>query len=110
VNTSFKLISIIFDFENKTKTLNADELEPVAVESLVELLVRLGRCEEAITVLSERLLGKHESLGIAPPPLEIVKTPESLKRLRDFYEADDDLLGFAVCVLKGGLIETPDDI
>ena len=91
-------------FKSKSKTLGADEVGPVAEETLVELLVRLGRNDEAITVLTERLLGKHEPLGIAPPPLEIARSPEALKRLRDFYEADNDLLGFAVCILKDDLV------
>ncbi len=91
----------ISHFENKTRTLDADELGPVAEETLVDLLVRLGRNDDAITVMTERLLGKYESLGIAPPPLEIANSPESLKRLRQFYEANGDLLGFAVSVLIG---------
>lgn len=91
----------IAHFEKKTKTLDAGELGPVAEETLVELLVRLGKNDEAITVVTERLLGQHESMGIAPPPFEIANTPESLNRLQEFYKGQDDLLGFAVCVLNG---------
>jgi hypothetical protein len=90
----------IAHFESKANAPNSDELGPVAEETLVDLLVRLGRNDEAITVMTERLLGKHESLGIAPPPFEIAKSPESLRHLREFYKTDGDLLGFAVSVLN----------
>jgi hypothetical protein len=92
----------IAHFENKIQTLNADQVGPVAEETFVDLLVRLGRNDQALSVVTERLLGQHESLGIAPPPFEIANTPERLNRLRAFYESEGDLLGFAVSVLTSG--------
>lgn len=89
-------------FQAKMQSLSADEFGPVAEETLVDLLVRLGRNDEAITILTERVLGKYEPLGIAPPPFEIARTPEALARLREFYKAEGDLLGFAVSVLNRG--------
>lgn len=86
-------------FENKTVTHNADEIGPVAEETLVDLLVRIGRNDEALKVMTERLLGKHEPMGLAPQPFEIAKTSESLRGLKSFYEDQQDLLGFAVCLL-----------
>ena len=69
-------------------------------ETYVEFLSRLGRNTEAVEFLTQRLLGKFESLGIAPPPFELADSPESLEKLRDFYQSTDDLLGYAVCCLK----------
>lgn len=87
-------------FLAKTAASEADQLGPVVEETYVEFLSRLGKTTEAVEFLTERLLGKFESLGIAPPPFELADTPESLEKLRDFYRSSDDLLGYAVCCLK----------
>ena len=87
-------------FLAKTATTEADQLGPVVEETYVEFLARLGKTTEAVEFLTERLLGKYESLGIAPPPFELADSPESLEKLRDFYRSSDDLLGYAVCCLK----------
>ncbi len=89
----------IAHFENKTKTHDADQVGPIAEETLVDLLVRLGRNDEAVTIMTERLLGKHEPLGIAPQPFEVANTPETRARMKAFYETQEDLLGFAVSIL-----------
>ncbi len=87
-------------FLAKTAATEADQLGPVVEETYVEFLARLGKTTEAVEFLTERLLGKYESLGIAPPPFELADSPESLEKLRDFYRSSDDLLGYAVCCLK----------
>ena len=87
-------------FEAKTKSVNADEYGPVADETLVDLLVRVGRSDEALKVATERLMGNDESLGIAPSAFEIAQKPEQLERLMDWHRSDNDLLGFAVALLK----------
>jgi len=87
-------------FLAKTVASEADQLGPVVEETYVEFLSRLGKTTEAVEFLTEQLLGKFESLGIAPPPFELADTPESLEKLRDFYRSSDDLLGYAVCCLK----------
>ena len=87
-------------FENKVETVDADQFGPVAIETLVDFLVRVGRVDQALEVSMDRLVGKHEPMGIAPNLFEIAKTPEQLKRLREFYQAEDDLLGYAVSLLK----------
>ena len=87
-------------FLAKTVATEADQLGPVVEETYVEFLSRLGKNTEAVEFLTDRLLGKFESMGIAPPPFELADTPESLKKLRDFYQSTDDLLGYAVCCLK----------
>ena len=92
--------SAIEHFLAKTVATESDQLGPVVEETYVEFLSRLGRNTEAVEILTERLLGKFESLGIAPPPFELADSPESLQKLRDFYRSSDDLLGYAVCCLK----------
>ncbi|MFT5299433.1 MAG: hypothetical protein ACI87E_001566 [Mariniblastus sp.] len=86
-------------FEEKVRSLDAHEIGPVAQETLVDLLVRIHRNEDALTIVTEQLLGKFESLGIAPQPFEIANTPELRNRLKDYYLSQEDLLGFAVSIL-----------
>lgn len=87
-------------FENKIETVDVEQFGPVAVETLVDFLVRVGRVDQAIELATEKLIGKHEPMGIAPNPFEIAKTPEQLNRLMKFYQSENDLLGYAVSLLK----------
>ena len=89
----------ISHFKRKLESGDDQQLGPVVEETLVDFLFRLGRNEEALALATTRLLGKHESLGIAPSALEIATTPNSLQQLMEFYQSKDDLLGFAVSVL-----------
>lgn len=100
--------SAIEHFEKKTHSSESDDQNCLAVETLVDLLVRLGRNREAISLMTERLLGKCEPMGIAPQPFDIANSPETLRQLREFYESDGDLLGFAVSLLNETQQGTPD--
>ncbi|MDG1873373.1 MAG: hypothetical protein P8J27_05655 [Mariniblastus sp.] len=95
-----KVDEAIAHFKVKTKSVNAQEYGPVADETLVDLLVRVGRHDDALEVAIERLLGNEESMGIAPSAFEIAKTPDQLGRLMDCFQSKDDLLGYAVALLK----------
>ena len=87
-------------FEMKSKTIKVEEYGPVADETLVELLTRVGRNDEALKVATEHLMGNEESMGIAPSAFEIAQTPDQFKQLMDVYQSKEDLLGFAVALLK----------
>ena len=67
---------------------------------MVDFLVRVGRIDQALEVTTEKLIGKHEPIGIAPNVFEIARTPDQLKRLMAYYQSEDDLLGYAVSLLK----------
>ena len=77
-----------------------NQFGPVAIETLVDFLVRVGRVDQALEIATAKLLGKHDPMGIAPDPFEMAKTPEQLKRLSEFYQSENDLLGYAVSLLK----------
>lgn len=96
----------IAHFERKLESSDPQQVGPVVEETLVEFLVRLGKNDEALAVATTRLLGKYESMGIAPTAFEIAKTPQSLQRLKEFYQSEGDLLGFAVSVLNQTVIES----
>jgi len=87
-------------FKSKTETVDSDQFGPVADETLVELLVRVGRTDEALEAATQRLMGNENAMGIAPSVFEIAKNSAQLQKLKDAYRSQDDLLGFAVAVLK----------
>ncbi|MFK7770210.1 MAG: hypothetical protein AB8B55_23570 [Mariniblastus sp.] len=89
-------------FEKKITADASEEFGPVVEETFVDFLVRLGKTEQAISFATEKLLGKHDSLGIAPNVLNFASTSSELKKLMEYYQAENDLLGFGVCLLKGG--------
>jgi hypothetical protein len=86
-------------FRKKAGQSDAAQHGPVAIETLIELLVRVGRGDEALAVMTEQLLGQHAPLGIAPAPAKMVETESQKTKLMEFYQSQDDLLGFAQCLL-----------
>ena len=96
----------IAHFEGKTQTVKPEEHGPVADETLVDLLVRVGRNDEALRIATERLMGNEESMGIAPSAFEIAQTTQQFGRLMDCFRSQDDLLGFAVALLKSNQVST----
>ena len=90
----------IAHFEKKIGSVDANEFGPVAEETFVDFLVRLGKTEQAIAFATENFMGKFDSLGIAPNVLNFASSPTELNKLMEFYQADNDLLGYGVCLLK----------
>ena len=74
--------------------------QPVVIETLVGLLVNVNRHSEALELALTRLAGKFEQRGIAPGLFDIANTPELKTRLSAYFEAHDDLLGYAICQLQ----------
>lgn len=87
-------------FREKMKQHDPLQHGSVAIESLVELLVRLDRRDEAISVMTQELLGKHAPMGIAPMPTDVAQTGDQRETLMKFYESQGDLLGFGQCLLR----------
>ena len=73
--------------------------QPVVIETLVALLVKVNRHAAALEIALTRLTGKFEQRGIAPDLFEIANTPELKARLSTYFQAHDDLLGYAICHL-----------
>ena len=87
-------------FEKKSDELDPQQHGSVAWETLVDFLVKLKRNDQAIEVLTTKILGKFEPMGIAPGLFDVAETASELETVRKFYRQEDDLLGFAVGVLK----------
>lgn len=92
--------------EKKCKTVDVQQFGPVAFETLVDFLVRVGQNRQAIEVLTSKVIGQYEPLGIAPQLFEIVTTKDELSMVQDFYRDQQDLLGFAIGVMKEGEISS----
>ncbi len=87
-------------FEQKCETVDAQQFGSVAYETLVDFLVRVGMNGKAIEVLTSQVIGRFEPLGIAPQIFEIVSTKQELALVQEFYRDQEDLLGFAIGVMK----------
>ena len=90
----------VLHFQKKVDAAEPSDIGPVVEETFLDFLVRLGRTEEAIEFATEKLMGKHDSLGIAPNVLNVAETQSELSKLMKFYQGDNDLLGYGVCLLK----------
>jgi len=100
-----KIDEAIAHFQAKSESIKVEEYGPVANETLVELLSRVGRDDEALKVATERLMGNEETMGIAPSAFDLAKTPDQLGELMKVYKSRDDLLGFAVALLKSKTVQ-----
>ena len=87
-------------FRGKVDSVDPEHYGPVAIETLVELLVRLGRNSEALDLTIDRLLGQHAPLGIAPDPLTIANQEPLQRKLMEYYREQEDLVSYAACWAK----------
>ena len=87
-------------FEQKTKTVDRAQYGAAAVETLVDLLCRLGRNQQALEVYTEQLYRQEDLVGIAPNIFDIAKSPEEISFLTTFFRSQNDLLGFSVGLLS----------
>ena len=63
--------------------------------------MKVDRRQEALDVALEHLAGKVQPMGIAPGLFDIANDEAMRKQLADFFRAQNDLLGYAVCQLDG---------
>ena len=71
-----------------------------AVEIYIELLVRLGRIDDAMQVLTDRLPPGTRTLGIAPSLLELCRLKGDFATHQEICRSGDDWVGFAVGLLE----------
>lgn len=86
-------------FRQKIETVDINQHGPVAIETTVELMHRLGRNEDALRLSMEALLDKHPPMGIAPDPMTIANTEPLRAMLVEYYRDQDDLVSFAAGLL-----------
>lgn len=88
----------IAHFRSKIESVEP-HMTGVAIETFIDLLIRVDRCDEAIDVMTTQWLGQHEPVGLAPNLLEIATTPKQLQKAMAYYESQVDVLGYAASLL-----------
>jgi hypothetical protein len=74
----------------------------IAAQTLVTLLVRLGRLDEAIDVSSQHLAGLPESALFCPGVAQLCQRAGKLRRLADIARDRRDLVNYTAAVLSLG--------
>ncbi len=87
-------------FREKAKAIDAARDGTMAAEFYVELLVRLGRHDEAIAASIELLPGHLPRAGICPALLELAELSGNYDAVLQHTRAQDDLLAYTAALVK----------
>lgn len=88
--------SALKHFRDKCENLPTDRVGAIAYETLADLLIRLGRRDEAIKLLSEQVWGKLQPSGLIGNVFMIPQTADERIQLQAYFRDQLDLLSFAV--------------
>lgn len=86
-------------FREKIESVNVEQFGPIAAETTVELLYRMGRNSDALELMLEKLWGQHAPMGVAPDPMTIANTEPLRERLVAHYREHNDLVSYAAGIL-----------
>ena len=89
-------------FKVKAELLDAQHHGYAAIETYVDLLVRLKRDEAALAAAMQFNLGSIQPLGNAPPLVELGKRSGKIEKVLAHCREREDLLGFTAA-----LVQTP---
>jgi hypothetical protein len=89
-------------FRDKCDTVPTDRFGAIAFETLADLLIRLGRRDDAIKLLTEHVWGKLQSTGHIGNVFTIPQTAGEQARLQNYFRSQLDLLSFAVSRVHSG--------
>jgi hypothetical protein len=87
-------------FRTKAELLDPQHHGYAAIETYIDLLVRLGRPGEALEAAIRFGLGSIQPLGNAPPLVELAARAGQWPRLLDECRQKEDLLGFAAALAQ----------
>jgi hypothetical protein len=87
-------------FRNKAETLDPQSHGYAAIETYIDLLSRLGRHEEALAAAMKFGLGSIQSLGNAPPLVELAHRTGDFAALLSHCRQKEDLLGFTAALVQ----------
>jgi len=87
-------------FGDKARSIDATEHGTVAIETYVDLLVRVGRQRQALQEALELLPARSQSCGIAPSLLELSEMVGDYGPLREYCRQHENVLGFATALLN----------
>ncbi len=87
-------------FLRKAEELSIEEHGPVAIETYVDLLARLGRYDEALKELLKRMPAGMRPMGIAPSLIELSKQSKQFDPMRARCKEIGDLIGYAAATFS----------
>ncbi len=87
-------------FRSKITSCNPENAGPTPAQTLVALLARLGRYDDAITVSLEHLRDVDANQLFCPSVFELCQTAGDYRRLRSLARERGDLLHFAAAALE----------
>jgi tetratricopeptide (TPR) repeat protein len=87
-------------FRSKCDSISTERYGPIAYETLADLLIRLGRRSEAITLLAEHVWGRLPPTGLIPNVFLIPQTREERSQLQNYFRERQDWLSFGMSSLR----------
>lgn len=87
-------------FRDKVRT--SEPGETLAVQTLVQLLIRLKRLPEAAELAIEHLSNKGPSELMCPPPMQICHMAGDYQRLMELAKQRGDVLSYAAAAMERG--------
>ena len=86
-------------FRKKADEVDTSRHGTVAIEVYVDLLARIGRPQEAIEAMLERMPPESRPMGLAPSLVELSQQAGDYERLRSYCRERGDMLGFATALV-----------
>mgnify|MGYP003952819053 FL=1 len=87
-------------FKDRSDNADTNQWGTVGIETYIDLLARVGKIEEAITVTIERIQPGQRTMGLAPSLLELCERSGNYSPLMDACRGSDDVLGFATGLMQ----------
>jgi len=87
-------------FKAKAEMLDPQHHGYAAIETYIDLLARLGQSEQALAAAMQFGLGSIQSLGNAPPLVELAHRSGDYNTLLTHCREKDDLLGFTAALVQ----------
>src|SRR5262245_41208691 len=87
-------------FKNKAEMLDPQYHGYAAIETYIDLLSRLGRHDAALAAAMKHGLGSIQSLGNAPPLVELAHRTGNFNGLLSHCRQKEDLLGFTAALVQ----------
>ena len=88
-------------FRSKAEDVDVREHGPVAIETYVDLLARIGRNQEALDFLIRKMPEGERPFGIAPSILELCDAVGDYSPMIQRSQERGDLVGLAAALLQG---------
>lgn len=97
--------SALHMFRQKAESLDVEEHGPIAIETYVDLLTRVGRHAEAMSFLIKKMPRGMRPYGIAPSLIELAEASGEYDAMMNHAKSRGDLIGYAAALLQGKTVK-----